>query len=102
MAVALCFHLFSACYIVLQTKSSIKNASAVNPATMENTDDLRLQMYGSHALCYCKLIPWAVGKKKWDTMKDKGKSMLHALYVLWYAKRDVSGQNDIKLKKSSP
>ena len=29
-------------------------------------------------------------------MKDKGKSMMRALYMLWYAKRYVSVQSDIK------
>ena len=28
------------------------------------------------------LTPWAVSKMKWDTKEDKGKSMMHALYVL--------------------
>ena len=36
---------------------------------------------------YRKLTPFAVSEKKWDTNEDKGKSMMHALYVLRYAKR---------------
>jgi len=36
-----------------------------------------------------------VSEKNWNTKEDKGKSMMHALYALWLAKRDISGQSDI-------
>ena len=38
-----------------------------------------------------ELTSWAVSKKKWDSEEDKGKSMMSALYKLWYAKRHLSG-----------
>ena len=58
---------------------------------------------GKPCLCYRKLTPWAVSEKKWDTKEVKGKSMMHALYVLQYAKRHVSGRSNVKeWKKSSP
>ena len=31
---------------------------------------------------------------EWDTKEDTGKSMKNTLYVLWYAKRHLSGQSD--------
>ena len=37
---------------------------------------------------YCESTPSAVSKDKWDTKEDTGKSMKHALYILWYAKRN--------------
>ena len=76
---------------------SIRSASAINPVTMENMDDSHLQRLRSHASHYCELTPWAVGKKKWETNKDKGKSKMHALYVLQYAKRYISRRNDVEV-----
>ena len=57
-------------------------------------DDSHLQK-GSHASCYCVSTPWAVSRKI-ETQEDKGKSMMHALHVLRYAKKHVSGQSDIE------
>ena len=34
---------------------------------------------------------FAVSKDVWDTKEDTGKSMKSALYILWYAKRHLSG-----------
>ena len=64
-------------------------------STTENIDNSCLQME-SHILCFCESTPWAVSRKKRDTNEDKAKSMMHALYVLWYAKRYVSGQSDVE------
>ena len=88
VAITLCFQLCSAHYTVLQMKNSIRSTSAIN---MENT----------HASCYHESTPWAVCKKKWDTKEEKGKSMMCALYVLWYAKgmsRDKVTLNSDKIK----
>ena len=42
-------------------------------------------------------------QKKMGHKRNKGKSMIHALYVLWYAKRHDLGQSDIEQRtKSSP
>ena len=35
-------------------------------------------------------------QKKRDTKEDKGKSMMRALYVLWYAKKHSSGRSDVE------
>ena len=78
-AITLRFQLLSARYMALQTKNSIRIVSTINPVTMENT---------------------AVSKRKWDTKEDKGKSMMHALYVLRYAKRHVSGQSNVEQGKN--
>ena len=96
-ATTLRFQLFLASYTVLQTKSSVRIVSAINLVIMEKTDNSHLQMYCREAMhrAIVESTPWAVSKKKWDT-KDKGKSMMHALYVMRYAKRHISGQSDVK------
>ena len=38
----------------------------------------------------------AVSKYEWDTKEDTGKSMKNALDVLWYSKRHLSGQSNVK------
>ena len=37
-------------------------------------------------LVYYKLTPCIVSKNHWNTKVDNGKSMMHALYILWLAK----------------
>ena len=41
-------------------------------------------------------------KKNWDTKEDKGKSMMHVLYILWLLKRHagVLGQSDIEQERN--
>ena len=46
-------------------------------------------------MCYCQ-IDTAVSEDEWGTKEDTDKSMKNALYVLWYAKRHLSGQSDVK------
>ena len=41
------------------------------------------------SLHYHELTPCVVSKSKWDTKEDTGKPMKHALYILWYAKRQA-------------
>ena len=94
-AIMLRFQLFLVCYTALQTKNSVRIASAINPVTMENTDGC-LQTYCREdmkctILCYHESTPWDVSKKKWDTKEDKSKSMMCTMHVLWYAKRHVLG-----------
>ena len=55
----------------------------------ENIDDFRYEGKPSRAIAKSTLL--AVSKDEWDTKKDTGKSMKNALYVLWYAKRHLSG-----------
>ena len=35
-------------------------------------------------------------KDEWDTKEDTGKSMKNVLYILRYAKRHLSGRNDVE------
>ena len=61
---------------------------------MKNMDDFRYEGKPSHAIA--KLTLFTVSKDEWDTKKDTGKSMKNALYVLWYAKRHLSGRSNIE------
>ena len=61
-AITLCFQLCSARYTALQMKNSVRIISAINPVSMENTDNSHL-LLGSHALHYHELTPWAVRKR---------------------------------------
>ena len=45
---------------------------------------------------YCESTPCAVSKDKWDTKEDTDKSLKHALYVLWYAKRHLSAKSNVE------
>ena len=47
-------------------------------------------------LCYHKSTPGVVSKKNWNTKDNKGKSMMHALYVLWLEKRYILGPSDVE------
>ena len=75
--------------MALRIKNCSKNTSAIKVATMKNTDDFCSEGKPSHATA--KLTPFAVSKDEWNTKEDTGKSMKKALYVLWYAKRHMSG-----------
>ena len=61
---------------------------------MKNTDDFHYK--GKPSCATTKLTPFAVSKDEWDTKEDTGKSMKNALYILWYAKRQLLDQNDIE------
>ena len=81
--------LCSTCYTAVQIKNYLKSAFAIKIATMTNTDDFCYKGKPSHAIVKSTLF--AVSKDEWDTKEDTGKSMKNALYVLWYAKRHLSG-----------
>ena len=54
-------------------------------------------------MCCCReSTPCAVSKAKWDTKEDTGKSMRHALYVLWYAKRHLLAEATLNSEKIKP
>ena len=55
----------------------------------ENTDDFHYE--GKPSRATAKSTPFTVSKDEWHTTEDSGKSMKNALYVLRYAKRNVSG-----------
>ena len=61
---------------------------------MKNTDDFCYKGKPSRSIAKSTLFP--VSKDEWDTKEDTGKSMKNALYVLWYAKRHLSGQSDVE------
>ena len=81
-------------YTAVQIKNCSKSTSAIKIATMKNTDDFHYGGKPSSAIA--KLTLFAVNKDEWDTKKDTGKSMKNASYVLQYAKRHLSGRNDVK------
>ena len=56
---------------------------------MKNTDDFRYE--GKPSCATAKSTLFAASKDEWDTKEDTGKSMKNALYVVWYAKRHLSG-----------
>ena len=56
----------------------------------------RFRFEGKPSHARAKLTPFPVSKDEWDTKEDTGKSMKNALYVLQYAKRHLSGRNDVK------
>ena len=69
------------------------SGSAIKIVTMTNTDDFRYEGKPSRAIA--KSTFFAVSKDEWDTKEDTGKSMKDALYILRYAKRHLSGRNDV-------
>ena len=57
---------------------------------------------GSHALHYCKLTPWTVSKKKWDTKEDKGKSVTRAFTYCGMPKGTSTDEVTSNSEKSKP
>ena len=98
VAITLRFQLCSARYIALQAKNSVRIVSAISLLTTENTDNSHLQMYCREAMHRATANRhFRLSAKRNGTQKeDKGKSMMHALYVLRYAKRHVSGRSDVE------
>ena len=76
-------------YTAVRIKNCFKNTSAIEVATMKNTDDFHYEGKPSRATTISTLF--AVSKDEWDTKEDTGKSMKNTLYVLRYAKRHLSG-----------
>ena len=76
-------------YIAVQIANCVKSTSAIKIATMTNTDDFRY--YGKPSCAITKSTLFAVNKDEWDTEEGTGKSMKNALYILWYAKKHLSG-----------
>ena len=58
-------------------------------ASMKTTDYFHYEGKSSRATT--KSTPFDVNKDEWDRNEDTAKSMKYALYVLRYAKRNVSG-----------
>ena len=94
VSVTLRCRLCSTHYTAVRIKNCLKSTSAIKIATMKNTDDFRFEVKPSRART--KSTPFPVSKDEWDTKEDTGKSMKNALYVLWYAKRHLSGRSDVE------
>ena len=94
VSITLCCQLCSTRYIAVRIENCLKSTSAIKTATMKNTDDFCYEGKPSHAIA--KLTLFSVSKDEWDTKEDTGKSMKNALYILWYAKRYLSGRSDVE------
>ena len=78
-AITLCFQLCLTHYTALQAKKSVRIVYEISPVTMENTNDSHLQTYCREAMhCATTNRHLGLSEKKWDTKKDKGKSMMRA------------------------
>ena len=84
VSITLCCQLCSAARI----KNCSKTTSAIKIASMKNMDDFH---YEGKPSCATAKSVVSIFKDEWDTKEDTGKSMKNALYVLWYAKRHLSG-----------
>ena len=94
VSITLRCRLCSTRYTAVRIKNCLKSISEIKIATMKNMDDFHYE--GKPSCATDKLTPFAVSKDEWDTKEDTGKSMKNALYVLRYAKRHLSGQNDVE------
>ena len=65
---------------------------SVSAITTENMDDKHNSYYHNHREAishYHELAPCVLSEKNWNTKEDKGKSMIHVLYVLQLAKKQL-------------
>ena len=81
-------------YTAILIKNCLKSISAIKIATMKNMDDFHLEGKPSRACAKSTFFP--VSKDEWDTKEDTGKSMKNALYILWYARRHLSGRSNVE------
>ena len=82
-------HFASASYTV---KNSIRSTSAINSVSMVK--------YRRSPLTNgkpCIVLPQldTLGCQQKEMARHKGKSMIHAFYILWYAKRYISGRSGV-------
>ena len=66
-------------------------ASAINPVTMENIDDSCLANIGKPCIALPSIDILGCQQKDIGHKEDKGESMIHVLYIQWYAKKHFSG-----------
>ena len=88
MKYPLCFVVGYVQPVTQQYKSKTKT-SAIEVATMKNTDNFHYE--GKPSRATTKSTLFAVSKDERDTKEDTGKSMKNALFVLRYAKWHLSG-----------
>ena len=89
VSIILCCQLCSTRYTAVRIKNCLKSTSAIKIATLTYTDDFCCE--GKPSCAIAKSTLFAVSKDKWDAKEDTGKSMKNVLYVVWYAKRHLSG-----------
>ena len=77
-------------YTAVRIKNCLKSTSVIKIATMK-IRTISVMKGSHHVLCTTKSTLFVVSKDEWNTKEDTGKSMKNALYVLWYAKRHLSG-----------
>ena len=100
VSITLHCRLCSTRYTAVRIKNCLKNTSAIEIATMKNTDYFRFE--GKPSRARAKSTPFSVSKDEWDTKEDTGKPMKNALHVLRYAKRHLSGRSNINSEKIKP
>ena len=93
----------SVCYIASQLQNSTRSASAINlyscyrkyRANSQHSHREATSCYRESTLCVVRGI---VSKKELEhnLKEDKGKSMMHVLYIVLLAKRNILGQSDIE------
>ena len=91
VSITLRCRLCSTRYTVVRIKNCLKSTSAIEIATMKNTDNFRFEGKPSRARAKSTPFPepFPVSKDEWDTKEDTGKSTKNALHVLRCAKRRV-------------
>ena len=94
VSITLRCRLCSTRHTAIRIKNGLKSTSATKIATMQNTDDFHFE--GKPSRARAKSTPFPVSKDEWDTKEDTGKSMKNTLYILWYAKRYLSGRSDVE------
>ena len=92
VSITLRCRLCSTRYTAIRIKNCLKSAFVI--ATIKSTDDFRFE--GKPPRAHAKSTPFPASKDEWDTKGDTGKSMKNALYVLWYAKRHLSGRSNVE------
>ena len=94
VSITLHCRLCSTRYTAVRIKNCLKSTSAIEIATMKNTDDFRFE--GKSSRARAESTPFPVSKDEWDTKEDTGKSMKNSLHVLRYAKRHLPGRSEVE------
>ena len=94
VSITLRCRLCSTRYTAVRIKNCLKSTSAIEIATMKNTDNFRFE--GKPSGARAKSTPFPVSKDEWDTKEDTGKSIKNALHVLRYAKRHLLGRSNVE------
>jgi len=63
---------------------------------MKNMDMDNFHYAKEAIMCYHQINTLLLNKDEWNTKEDADKSLKNTLYVLWYAKKHLSGWSDIE------